>query len=103
MNYFYVLYCIILYCIVLKFQHLIKIDNENYNNWKKLVALNNKFCWFRMAQAKPFKRKTRENPVKPENSIKFRNWKKRENSGKTKAKSAWNIQANCSNNTQGIR
>ena len=27
--------CIVLYCIVLKVQHLIKIDNENYNNWKK--------------------------------------------------------------------
>ena len=74
----YVLYCIILYCIVLKVQHLIKIDNENCNNWeKKLVALNNKLCWFRLAWAKPFKRKTRENLVKAENSIKIKgNWQK---------------------------
>ena len=104
MNYFYVSYCIILYfCIVLKVQHVIKIDNENNNNWKKLVALNNKFSWFRMAWTKPIKGKTRQNPVKPENSIKIKKLKKWENFGKTKAKPAWNIQAKCSNNTQGIR
>ena len=34
MNFFYVSYCIILYCVVLKVQHLIKIDNENF---KKLI------------------------------------------------------------------
>ena len=34
-----------------------------------------------MAQAKPFKGKTRENPVKPENSIKIKK-KKRENKQK---------------------
>ena len=90
MNYFYLLYCIILYCIVLKVQNLIKSDNENDKNWKKkLVALNNKVCWF-MVWAKPFKGKTR---IEIE--------KKWENAGKTRVKPAWNVQSKCSNNTQG--
>ena len=40
------------------------------------MALNNKFCWFRIARAKPFKGKTRENPVKTERSIKIKKAKK---------------------------
>ena len=55
-----------------------------------------------MARAKPFKGKTREKPVRPENCIKIKKLKKKGKTGKTKAKPGWNIQAKCSNNTQGI-
>ena len=67
------MYRIALYCIVLylKVQHLIKkLINENYNNWKKSWWLQT--TNFRMAWAKLFKEKTRENPVKPENSMKIK-------------------------------
>ena len=65
----FLMYRIVLYCAL---SSTLKLIRKITTSEKKLVALNNKFCWFRMARAKPFKGKTSKNPVKPENSIKIK-------------------------------